>query len=215
MAVPDQRISKATLPCKSVQLSQSKLQYLHKFGWVSVCGIAPEELPNVVKSVATTLGHIVKGRGGRLLETLRPQTCDEAPHASLSAKFGLDALPFHIDCSHWAVPCRYIVLGCSEGAPQRVPTLLADREAIRLDSCERRLARSSVFHISNGRNSFYASIFGIDPRFIRYDPGCMKPTSESARAALLLFASNRLAPQSRRHVSHRQLANTSRPRPST
>jgi hypothetical protein len=88
------------------------------------------------------------------------------------------------------------VLGCVESGSESVPTLLLDRLGVKLSREELQLARSAVFHVRNGRGSFYASIVGLDPRFIRYDPGCMHPVSPEALEALALFSNERVAPQS-------------------
>lgn len=178
------------------QIAEIDVGQLQELGWAHVGGIPLDDVSNAVWSVAKVLGPVVHGRWGKPVETIRPQASENAPLASLSAQFGFGVLPFHIDGSHRAVPCRYIVLGCLESSPQPVPTLLVRREVIAFDAFERRLARTAIFHISNGRNSFYASICGADQRYIRYDPGCMRPTSESARSALRLFEFSRLVPYS-------------------
>jgi hypothetical protein len=43
------------------------------------------------------LGACANGRGGALEEVLRPQSCEDAHPRSLSAQYGLNALPFHAE----------------------------------------------------------------------------------------------------------------------
>jgi hypothetical protein len=73
-----------------------------------------------------------------------------------------------------------------------VPTLLVDRDSVSLAEEEKALAKSAVFLIKNGRNSFYSSILGSRQGFIRYDPGCMEPQTQDAVEALKFYSHERV-----------------------
>jgi len=162
-------------------------------GWLPLPGGSSEraELTSSIAALAHHLGQPMAGRARTIVEPIAPRDTQQAHPSSLSATYGLDALPFHIDTSHWAVPCRYLILGCVDAGSQSVPTLLVDRRAVLNRAPDLKLARSAVFHIKNGRNSFYSSIVGLDDRFIRYDPGCMNPVSPDGEEALSLFSPSR------------------------
>lgn len=171
------------------QLMRERIS-LKKHGWLSLCAetAGAEDISSAILAVATALGQPVFGRGKNVLERLTPTDRDHAHPASLSSSFGLGRLPFHVDTSHWDTPCRFIVLGCAKTSTQEVPTLLLDKHHALRTPCELELSKSAVFLVANGRNSFYASIAGLDNRFIRFDPGCMKPVSSNAASALRLFS---------------------------
>jgi len=112
----------------------------------------------------------------------------------LSRQYGLGAFPFHVDTAHWAVPARFMILSCVAPGEEVVPTLLVNRDDLHFDGEEQGLARSAVFFVKNGRNSFYSSILERGRGFIRYDPGCMEPWSRDAKHALALFSRERIWP---------------------
>ena len=58
------------------------------------------------------------------------------------------------------------------------------------------LAKSAVFFIRNGPNSFYSSILSARRDFIRLDPGCMEAVSKEDEEAMKLYSYD----QQRRYV---------------
>ena len=64
-----------------------------------------------IRRLGNLLGTRTAGRAGALEEVVQPETPDDAHPRSLSAQFGLNALPFHIELSHRPRPCRYLLLG--------------------------------------------------------------------------------------------------------
>ena len=163
---------------------------LSSHGWAQIHRPATDEdgFRASVIEVASELGELVPGRKRAIVERLTPRDHGTAYTSSLSARYGLEALPLHVDGSHWAVPARYLVLACVDPGEGNTPTLLCDRTSIRLSAEQERLTRSALFHIQNGRRSFYAGIRSSDDRYIRYDPGSMRPVSAEASDALAIFS---------------------------
>jgi Taurine catabolism dioxygenase TauD, TfdA family len=140
-----------------------------------------------VTEIARSLGSVVVGPGGTLVETISPRSETTARAASLSHRFGCGALPLHCDTAHWIIPCRYIVLACMAVGSVRTPTLLVNAHDPNFSGEERLLARSKCFLVRNGRKSFYASIVDSKRSFVRIDPGCMEPVTEASATAMRLY----------------------------
>src|SRR4051794_10901926 len=87
--------------------------------------VAGDAVVNEIARIGDLLGTRAVGRVGALDEVVRPQTPDDAHPRSLSALYGLNALPFHAELSHRPRPCRYLLLGCIDpGSPSAVTMLL-------------------------------------------------------------------------------------------
>lgn len=142
--------------------------------------------------IGDMLGTQIPGRTGVLDEVLKPQAFDEAHPRSLSGKFGLNALPFHVDLSHRLHPCRYILLGCLNPGCPSAETMLLDWRTIGFSSEELDLLKAAPLLVRNGRRSFYSTILSRNCTFLRYDPGCMEAIDERGRTALDIIQ-NRLA----------------------
>ncbi|MGH8243898.1 MAG: TauD/TfdA family dioxygenase [Steroidobacteraceae bacterium] len=145
-------------------------------------------------SVATDLAQIgdilgtrVMGRAGALEEMIEPRDPDDAHPRSLSAQYGLRALPFHVELSHRPRPCRYLLLGCIDpGSPSAV-TMLLDWQNLGFSPEELHLLESAPIFVRTGRRSFYSTILSGDHGYLRYDPGCLEAVDERGRAALGLL----------------------------
>jgi hypothetical protein len=162
---------------------------LRKRGWSSIT-LSAEAVPSLARSItriASSLGSIVPGRGDASVDHLSPQSSEDARAASLSRKFGYGPLPLHCDTAHWLVPCRYIVLGCVEVGSVEAPTVLLDTVVVRLSKEEHLLARSASYLVRNGRKSFYANLIDSQRSFVRIDPGCMEPVTDSSIEAMDLY----------------------------
>lgn len=118
-------------------------------------------------------------RRGPLVDVLIPTDRQSANQRSLSVRYGLSPFPWHTDGAHWSTPPRYIVMGCLETAPCTAQTLFC--EGSTFDPLNVDGARSSVFRITNGGNSFYAAARGSSDRYYRFDPGCMTPVDAGAQ----------------------------------
>lgn len=137
--------------------------------------------------VGEMLGTRAPGRAGAIEETIRPQAPDEAHPRSLSARFGLDALPFHIELSHRPRPCRYLLLGCLDPGLSRTATMLLDWRTLGFAADELQLLESAPVLVRTGRRSFYSTILSPDRAFLRYDPGCLEAVDARGRSALNLL----------------------------
>jgi hypothetical protein len=105
----------------------------------------------------------------------------------LSAQYGLNALPFHVELSHRQLPCRYFLLGCIDPGSPGAPTMLLDWRNLGLSSEEFSLLESAPIVVRTGRRSFYSTVLSPDRTFLRYDPGCIEAVDERGRTALKLL----------------------------
>lgn len=138
------------------------------------------------------LGMRVAGRASSLQEVVQPQAEDNAHPRSLSARFGLGALPFHTELSHRTRPCRYILLGCIDPGSTAAATMLLDWRTLRFSREELDLLEGTPVLVRTGRRSFYSTILSPGRAFLRYDPGCLEALDERSREALSLVG-NRIA----------------------
>lgn len=176
--------------------------HIRRVGWArfNLAHEGETRLQAVTLAIASAFGSPMPGRFGELVERLLPTGTEEAPRRSLSAKYGLDELPFHVDTAHWPTPGRYVVLSCVNPGAVDVPTLLLDRRNINFSTRELNLIRTEVFYVRNGSKSFYASILESDEKFIRVDPGCMEPQTNGAFDALMMFSAERISQHASRIV---------------
>lgn len=91
-------------------------------GWDLLEGSDPSA---PIASIAARFGRPIPSRSGVIEKVLRPKTRETATPNSMSASYGLDALPFHTDTAHWASPARFVVLRARSN-PGSVPTRLLD-----------------------------------------------------------------------------------------
>lgn len=173
------------------------LDTLAERGWARhVAGSADAAaIVGEIGRVGHLLGRRTVGRAGALEEVVRPRTRDDGYPRSLSARYGLNALPFHAELSHRSRPCRYLLLGCIEpGSPSAV-TMLLDWRSLRFSPEELLLLEGAPVLVRAGRRSFYSTILSPDRAFLRYDPGCLEAVDERGRAVLTLVE-HRLASSS-------------------
>lgn len=132
------------------------------------------------------LGTRVAGRAGSLQEVVQPRAEKNAHPRSLSARYGLNSLPFHTELSHRPRPCRYVLLGCFDpGSPGAATTLLNWR-TLGFSSDELHFLEEAPILVRTGRRSFYSTLLSPDGAFLRYDPGCLEAVDERGRTALRL-----------------------------
>lgn len=171
-------------------------------GWANRS--APADVPGALlaelKRIAEALGRRVPGRAGSTEETLVPRTAAEAHPKSLSARYGLDALPFHTELSHRPRPCRYLLLGCLDPGSPGAVTLMLDWRGLGFSVDELDLLASAPILARSGRRSFYTTLLSAGRSFLRWDPGCLEAVDPRGRSALELVE-RRLADG--RPVSHR------------
>ncbi|WP_352794918.1 TauD/TfdA family dioxygenase [Mesorhizobium sp. M0243] len=172
----------------AITAPQRLLAPLTECGWARhVAGAAEAQaIVSEIGRMGDLLGRRTAGRGGALEEFVRPRTADHAHPRSLSARYGLNALPFHAELSHRPRPCRYLLLGCIEpGSPSAV-TMLLDWRTLGFSPDELHLLEGAPILVRTGRRSFYSTILSPDRAFLRYDPGCLEAVDERGQAALRL-----------------------------
>src|SRR3546814_320356 len=104
------------------------LASLALLGWVQHTAESAnaDAVLNEIRRLGDLLDTHVVGRADALEEVVQPQTSDDAHPRSLSAQFGLNALPFHVELSHRPRPCRYLLLGCIDPGSPSAMTMLLD-----------------------------------------------------------------------------------------
>lgn len=164
---------------------------LNKSGWLEFSIDAPtkdEFIANLL-SVAVQLGTPVPSRtGGGIYDLLRPTEQENSHPNSLSRKYSSGEFPLHVDTAHWIIPCHYVMLGCLSPGVSNRATFFLDTEGIVLSSSQFQLLHQTPIRIVNGRKSFFGTIFSKERRFVRYDPGCMKPVCNNGQLALDIFS---------------------------
>lgn len=146
-----------------------------------------------LSAIAAKIGTPVATRSSKsLCDTLVPITSSNAKAKSLSKIYDIGELPLHVDTAHWSTPCHYVILACVNPGSARRPTLLMDSQTLCLGSRQTELLFSSPFRVKNGRKSFFSTIMSKGRPFIRFDPGCMTPTSLGGAKALNFFSRQNL-----------------------
>lgn len=116
---------------------------------------------------------------------LRPKDRQNARPRSLSATYGLGPQPLHTDGAHLSNPPDLLLLFADE--PSITPTLLW---STRSTSSSRTRPSSALAHgiflVDKGRESFFTTS-KLGALGVRYDPGCMIPCDQRARAAAQFF----------------------------
>ena len=167
---------------------QQALGLLAKRGWFRHSGEAMHHgsILREMGQVGDRLGRRVRGRAGALEEVVEPRHLDEAHPRSLSARYGLGALPFHVELSHRTRPCRYVLLGCIDPGSPSAATMLLDWRTLGFSREELSLLEEAPLLVRAGRHSFYSTILARGGAFLRYDPGCLEAVDERGQRALRL-----------------------------
>jgi Taurine catabolism dioxygenase TauD, TfdA family len=161
-------------------------------GWISIEVLAQNDdlLRKRLLAIAKHLGCPLSSRANDPpIVELRPTKASHARSHSLSRRYSTGAFPCHTDTAHWSVPCRYILLACVDPGNGNRETVLLDSHAVPLVDQQLTLLNSAPFRIRNGKNSFFSTVFQKGRPFIRYDPGCMEPVSNSGEVAMSLLDS--------------------------
>ncbi len=174
--------------CTESAISTTLLTSLAKVGWAchSTQNSEADAVSDEIGRIGDLLGSRAFGRAGALEEIIRPQTTDYAHPRSLSARYGLNELPFHAEHSHRPRPCRYILLGCINPGTPSTDSRLIDWRSLSFSAHELLLLESAPILVRTGRRSFYSTILSQDRTFLRYDPGCLEAVNERGRDALQL-----------------------------
>lgn len=173
----------------AVSDTRQPLGPLAERGWSLHCGEGADADATMSElgKLGDRLGTRVPGRAGSLEEIVEPQGIVDAHPRSLSARYGLDAFPFHAELSHRTRPCRYVLLGCIDPGSLSAATMLLDWRTLGFSSQELDLLEETAVLVRSGRRSFYATILAAGGAFLRYDPGCLEAVDQRGRMALALI----------------------------
>lgn len=146
----------------------------------------PENISSEIERIGNSLGRRTAGRAGVLEEIVQPLHQKDAHPRSLSAQYGLNTLPFHVELSHRELPCRYVLLGCIATGKSCSSTKLIDWRNLGFSSSELSFLEQVPILVRNGRRSFYSTILNSERTFLRYDPGCIEAIDKRGEIAIQL-----------------------------
>lgn len=131
------------------------------------------------RSVLDNLGTLIPSRiNGPKIDLIEPKTKEEAHPQSLSAIYGISALPFHTDGAYFKIPPKFILLRCIRINSQiATPTVLID-PLQELKSELKQWLEYETWKVYSRSGIFYISILNskiVDDHILRYDPVCMNP----------------------------------------
>jgi hypothetical protein len=169
-------------------------EQVFEWGWVHSDVADVQDAPELqAERIAKLLGEPIKGRGGRVVESLSPMDQKKARPNSLSTIHGLASFPFHTDGAHLLQPPRFIVLVCAAPGSRPVPTTLVHFQHLRFRAAERARLEATPFLFRNGQRSFYSTICLSTRPFIRFDQGCMEAIDSEGRAVMKAISDRALA----------------------
>ncbi len=175
----------------SIVTQQSIAVSVAEHGWA--CRVAAkldaDTVVNEINLIGDFFGTRATGRSGAIEELIRPLAASVAHPRSLSARYGLESLPLHVELSHRLQPCRYLLLGCIDPGSPGAVTLLFDWHTLDFSPDEIHMLESAPILVRAGRRSFYSTILRPDHTFLRYDPGCIEAIDTRGQAALDIVAS--------------------------
>jgi hypothetical protein len=176
------------IDCAMTSALPTLLASLAQRGWVRHIAESADAdaVLDEIRRLGDMLGARVGGRGGALQEVVRPQTSGDAHPRSLSAQYGMNAFPFHVELSHRPRPCRYLLLGCIDPGSSNTVTMLLDWPSLGFSSEELDLLACAPIFVRSGRRSFYSTVLPPDRAFLRYDPACLEAVGERGRSAFKL-----------------------------
>jgi len=177
------------------------LDQLRASGWATLstsCSDS-ETIVSELDRIGRHLGPKAAGRAGALTEIIDPKASEQANPHSLSARFGLDALPMHTELSHRTRPCRYVILGCLDPGSPSAETLMLDWRSLTFSPAELNLLESAPVLARSGRRSFYTTLMPRDRAFLRYDRGCLEAVGAPGALALKLVEDRVAAAKPERH----------------
>jgi alpha-ketoglutarate-dependent taurine dioxygenase len=150
-------------------------------GWATVdCpDLSSSELASTSSALCAYLVDSQKAEP-RPTQVLTPTSLSTARRGTLSAIFGTGEFPLHVDGAHLVSPPKIVILACVEidSPPTGSYVLPFAKAAATIESVK---LSSIPFLFASGRGSFYSTITSSQRQFIRFDPGCMRPTSSDGQ----------------------------------
>ena len=163
-------------------------------GW-AIAWVPSGTVAEAIGCLAEVIGDPVDGRHGRLFEDVVPRSVNEAHPRSLSRIHGLGALPLHVELSHRARPCRYVLLGCVDPGSGGAATTLLDRCGLDFGGDLTKEMGSAPVLVRSGRRSFYSTLLPRCRSWLRFDRDCIEPVG--SRGAAMFGRVSRLIDGSR------------------
>lgn len=155
--------------------------------------LIPRHRPDLATVEAVSLlGTPVALTGFSTVQELRPhETSDAAPN-TYSGNFGIGEFPMHTDLAHWAVPPRYLVLRCIQGASQVSTRVLDGNILIEHFGCTllRRTLVQPRRPLSNGKQllRLMDRFADCDAPVLRWDSIYLRPATAESETAFLLVS---------------------------
>ena len=140
-----------------------------------------------LETLARSMGHPVASSPGKpTVDTLVPKPQEDSRPGTLSSIHGTHAFPFHTETAHWPEPVDLVLLRCVNPGAGNRPTLLVDGWDLGLAAAYITRLKESVMVVRNGSRSFLAPLVTQkdDSIALRYDQGCMAPSSAYDKALL-------------------------------
>jgi L-asparagine oxygenase len=155
--------------------------------------LIPRHRPDLSTTEAVTLlGSPLTLTGFSTVQELRPhQATDVAPN-TYSGNFGVGEFPMHTDLAHWAVPPRYLVLRCIQGASE-VATGVIDGNTLIEDLGSTLLRRTLVQPrrpLGNGKQllRLLDRFDDFDAPVLRWDSIYLRPATAESEATFILVS---------------------------
>lgn len=138
------------------------------------------------------LGEPITLTGFSTVQELRPHDVSEAAPNTYSGNFGVGEFPLHTDLAHWAIPPRYLVLRCIQGASE-VGTGLIDGNSLIQNLGSTLLRRALVQPrrpLCNGKQllRLLDCLDNCDTPVLRWDSIYLRPATVTSEAAFTLVS---------------------------
>lgn len=155
--------------------------------------LIPRHQPDLATIEAVSLlGTPLTLTGFSTVQELRPHEASDAAPNTYSGNFGIGEFPMHTDLAHWAVPPRYLVLRCIQGAPE-VATGVIDGNIL-IDNFGITLLRRILVQprrpLGNGKQllRLIDCFEDFDAPVLRWDSIYLRPATVESEKAFALVA---------------------------
>ncbi len=119
-----------------------------------------------------------------IIQQLTPHQNSSKSGISFSKVFGTGGFPLHTDLAHWPLPARYVLLA-DVGISHSRPTFVLSQSNFLAKFDEADIGHS-VWKVPGPMGSFLCSMNfkALNRNWLRFDPLCMQPQNEAARAII-------------------------------
>lgn len=155
--------------------------------------LIPSHQPHLATIEAVSLfGTPITLPGFSMVQELRPHKASEAAPNTYSGNFGIGEFPMHTDLAHWAVPPRYLVLRCIQGASE-VATGVIDGNTL-IEQFGRSMLRRTLVQprrpLGNGKQllRLMDCFDDFDAPILRWDSIYIRPATGESETAFTLIS---------------------------